>query len=102
MSKVVRRELCGGASLDTIFESFDEEPLGSATVAQVRLLKSFVLLWSHVVAVSWCGRKVARFLLQYLFQRCYRNMTVHTLFSQNNHLTSYPCTCVGAQGRAEG
>jgi aarF domain-containing kinase len=49
IKNVVRRELLGGGELSELFQSFDEEPLGSASIAQVHRA---TLLNGRVVAVK--------------------------------------------------
>lgn len=49
VKEVVRNELLGGAALNELFAEFDDEPLGSASIAQVHRAK---LLDGRVVAVK--------------------------------------------------
>ena len=49
VKEVVRNELLGGADLSELFAEFDDEPLGSASIAQVHRAK---LLDGRVVAVK--------------------------------------------------
>ena len=49
VKEVVRNELLGGAPLSELFAEFDDEPLGSASIAQVHRAK---LLDGRVVAVK--------------------------------------------------
>ena len=49
VKEVVRNELLGGADLNELFAEFDNEPLGSASIAQVHRAK---LLDGRVVAVK--------------------------------------------------
>jgi aarF domain-containing kinase len=49
IKNIVRRELLGGGQLSDLFQSFDEEPLGSASIAQVHRA---TLLNGRIVAVK--------------------------------------------------
>eukprot|EP01038_Epipyxis_sp_PR26KG_P010023 gene10023-13479_t len=49
IKEIVRKELLGGAELSELFSDFDEEPLGSASIAQVH---KATLLDGRIVAVK--------------------------------------------------